>query len=431
MPTRRFQPLKAKDTRTDQAYSEISQVIDALAPLEAFPLRTEARLDLAAGTFSRLSPRSSGQEVVVPTASAANFGQTITLLVRSSLGDLRIRAASGLISGASSYTIPAGRTSLIVLVSDGETGWVTERVFPAAGDFLAYDGETLDWTGTPGDSIAFDGTAINYVGNSDRINILAGTSGNLGTVDIAALTCGGCVAVSTPSGPWEIEGFTAKPSGFWFILVGGSNIAEGTIRDEDAPTATDRIRTPQGDDIIVRSAPQMLFFYSVNRWFCVPGAMMPRASRDPNVGVSSTSTSDQVMAQLTVAANDISEDDCFEFYGSCHLDHGGSSPTATIRFECPSGTARLTGTTPALSADGHIQIRGLITFGTPGAACPIYVTGEITYMVNGAATATVLLPQPSLIATVDTTASFTMLIESDGSGNTLTRTRTGSYIRQI
>jgi hypothetical protein len=137
MPTRRFQPLKSKDSRADQAYSEISQVIDALAPLEQYPLRTEARINPAAGQFVRVAPRSTGMEVVLPSPSPANFGQTITLFAMSSLGTLRIRSTTGTVNGATAVTYGSGITALIVLTSDGESRWATSSALGSLPDISA------------------------------------------------------------------------------------------------------------------------------------------------------------------------------------------------------------------------------------------------------------------------------------------------------
>ena len=179
MPTRRFQPLKGADSRADQAYSEISAVIDALAPLEQFELRTEKRVNAAAGSCLRLAPRADGQEVVLPTASGSNFNQTITLFVQTARGTLRVRAASGTVNGASAYTLAVGYTTVLILRSNGETGWVNERAttMPIAGDSMAYDGDTLNYVGT------------------DSIVSLVGITGAQGVVDISTLACGGAVTV--------------------------------------------------------------------------------------------------------------------------------------------------------------------------------------------------------------------------------------------
>jgi hypothetical protein len=123
MPTRRFQPLKSKDARADQAYSEISQVIDALAPLEQYPLRIESRINPAAGQFLRIAPRSTGMEVVLPSPGPDNFGRTVTLFVKNSKGSLRVRATTGTINGATDYVLPSGSTGLVVFMSDGEDVW--------------------------------------------------------------------------------------------------------------------------------------------------------------------------------------------------------------------------------------------------------------------------------------------------------------------
>jgi hypothetical protein len=137
MPTRRFQPLRAKDSQADQAYSEISQVIDALAPLEQYPLRTDARVNPAAGTFMRIAPRATGMEVVLPSPGPSNFGQTITLFAMNSLGTIRIRATVGTVNGASAITFGSGITALIVLTSDGESRWATASALGSLPDMTA------------------------------------------------------------------------------------------------------------------------------------------------------------------------------------------------------------------------------------------------------------------------------------------------------
>lgn len=265
MPTRRFQPPSAKDPKAAQAYAEIADTFDAFAPLGSYALLTDALVSVAAGSVSRLGPRATGQNVVIPEASGSNFGQTITLFVQNALGQVRIRPTAGTINGASAFTLAAGYTTVIVLRSGGDGKWMTERAsgFPVAGDSLAYDGETLDYVGT------------------NSLLVLSGITGNQGTVDISSLVCGGTVAISGPVAAWQIEGFTStpvKPDGFWFFLAAANTSFLGTLFNEDAtPAATDRIRCTSNIDYSAQAMQAVIHKSPLSglggsaRWFAVTG----------------------------------------------------------------------------------------------------------------------------------------------------------------
>jgi hypothetical protein len=153
--TRRFAPPQGKDSQATQAYGEISQVIDALAPLEQYPIRIAARINAAAGQFLRLAPRTDGQEVVLPSPSAANFGRSVTLFVEFSKGPLRIRATTGTINGSADYVLPAGATVLVVMTSDGQNGWA-DTTLRVGSDVIITGGR-----------IVFDGALV--LGSDEQI----------------------------------------------------------------------------------------------------------------------------------------------------------------------------------------------------------------------------------------------------------------------
>lgn len=116
---------------------------------------------------------------------------------------------------------------------------------------------------------------INYVGTTSTIT-LSGITGNQGTVDVSTLNCGGQVNIASPVGPWSIEGFTARATGFWFLLRAGSGAQNGTILNEDTTaTTTDRIRCPEASDVGCNDQFVGLAFYSGTRWFYLPGAAAP------------------------------------------------------------------------------------------------------------------------------------------------------------
>lgn len=271
----RFSP--GKGGRQAQTNDRIANAVDALSPAAAYSVQTDANIVAAAGGVICCSPRATGQSLVIPEASGLNFNQTIVVMVQAALGPLRIRAAKGLINGAVAFTLAAGYTTLIILRSNGTTGWVTERAsgFPIAGDSLAYSGETL-----------------NYVGTNSLL-VLSGISGNQGTVDISSLVCGGTVTVSGPVADWQIEGFTStpvKPDGFWFFFTVANTSFLGTLFNEDGtPAVTDRIRCTNNTDFTAQAIQAVVHRTPLSgiggssRWFAVTG--------DQNSGVVQRITS--------------------------------------------------------------------------------------------------------------------------------------------
>jgi hypothetical protein len=106
-----------------------------------------------------------------------------------------------------------------------------------------------------------------YGGNTAEITNATAT-GNLGTVDISSLTCGGSYRVTNASSSFSIEGFTAKPQGFWFYFASEDDAGSDTctLFHEDATaTAANRIRIPKRKDI-VGIGLRGIFFYAGSRW---------------------------------------------------------------------------------------------------------------------------------------------------------------------
>lgn len=252
----RFSPARAGNLQQSQTNERLSSSLDALTPAANYSVTTEANVRVAAGAVQRCSPRAGGMNVVIPTAVASNFNQTVTLIVENALGAFRVRAASGTINGASAYTLAAGYTTLLILRSNGDGKWVSERAsgFPIAGDSLSYSGETL-----------------NYVGTNSQI-VLTGITGNQGTVSLAGLAAGGSLFISAPTGDWSIEGFDGVPNeGFWFNLLAGSSTFCGTLVHEAAAAASSaRLRMMGG--IAVSSLDMNAVIYynpagtSIARW---------------------------------------------------------------------------------------------------------------------------------------------------------------------
>lgn len=104
-----------------------------------------------------------------------------------------------------------------------------------------------------------------YVGTSSEVNLAP--SGNLGTVDITTLECGGSVNV-VPSADWEIEGFnrtTGNPEGFWFFLSCNNSAFNGRLRYDAVATTTDRMRITNNCDWNGQDL-QAIVYYANTRW---------------------------------------------------------------------------------------------------------------------------------------------------------------------
>jgi hypothetical protein len=156
---------------------------------------------------------------------------------------------------------------------------------PTAHALATLAGSSLDYTNVTG--------VIDYVGNTAEITNTTAT-GNLGTIDISALTSGGSYRVTTASSSFSIEGFTAKPQGFWFYFSSEDDAGsdEATLFHEDATaTATNRIRSPQRADI-VGIGMRGILFYAGSRWNWVSDNQQRIGGASANVTVQGNGSID-------------------------------------------------------------------------------------------------------------------------------------------
>lgn len=123
-------------------------------------------------------------------------------------------------------------------------------------------------------AVPYDGATntFKYAGNTSNINF-ATTTGSLGVVDISTLECGGSVAFQTVSEA-TIDGFTAKPDGFWFAAIQRDSTATATISiGENVGNTTTSVRTPGARGVRLQKG-DCVFMYSLGgRW----RAMLPLA----------------------------------------------------------------------------------------------------------------------------------------------------------
>lgn len=151
-----------------------------------------------------------------------------------------------------------------------------------------------------------------YTGNTSEITA-ASVTGNLGTINIASLTCGGTYRITSASSAFSIEGFTAKTVGFWFFLSTPDEVAdEGTIFHEDATaTATNRIACPQGEDVVGVPLNGFLFYCNDSRWHFVPGAHPNKLGRgSTRIEVTEGGTGAVEIQSNTVGGVDVDTTTC-------------------------------------------------------------------------------------------------------------------------
>jgi hypothetical protein len=113
---------------------------------------------------------------------------------------------------------------------------------------------------------------IEYAGTTNSIDV-AGATGNLGTVDVSTLKCGGSLNYTAHAANFSIEGFTARSEGFWFVLVTANTSSfTTTLFHEDATASTtDRMRLGGNVDAAATGI-SALIYYKQSRWRVVENA---------------------------------------------------------------------------------------------------------------------------------------------------------------
>jgi hypothetical protein len=140
----RYQPPLASKDATGQ-FAELSRVLDAREQPPAFAPSSAAIVQVGAGETKRLAPRAAGQTVILPASNETNYGALVTLLVDGTLGTCKVKPISGTVDGATSFTLVAGRQTLLIFMSDGAGRWLSQRTggFPTASTSLVYSGDSL------------------------------------------------------------------------------------------------------------------------------------------------------------------------------------------------------------------------------------------------------------------------------------------------
>jgi len=268
----RFSPPRSQSIEQSKTNDRLSNVIDSLAPPATYPLIVDPRVNAKAGAFLRLAPRAAGQQLTVPAATSGNFAQVITLFVKNSLGVLRVRAASGTVNGQTALTFGIGTTAIIVLVSDGESGWATTVALGSLPDIPAGTviGNPIDGA-DPGPPVALTGTQLGRIVQFNTNTLLTLGAGTFPAVvlpdaNVIRFTHGGNTAI--------IQGIVAptRPGQLIFLTDTSGGGDETIFLDEDAAAAAaDRIRTPGGVPYSIRSGDYAMMIYlnldnTTDRW---------------------------------------------------------------------------------------------------------------------------------------------------------------------
>lgn len=181
-------------------------------------------------------------------------------------------------------------------------------------------------------------------------------SGNLGTINIATLTCGGTYRITSASGSFSIEGFTAKDVGFWFWFSYGEGAGSDscTLFNEDVTaSAANRLKLPgraTGNDMTGLELRGMFVYTGDLRWTWV-GADPNRVGFNDANGVT-------VAANGAITLNTASTDIDLNSGGAIDLV---TSPTTGVP------VARLNGVPLGFCAEARLTTRTAVAASTTAA----------------------------------------------------------------
>lgn len=237
------------------------------ASLHTVPLTSLASQD--AETFNGNFTASSAPPTARAGSSVAGAGLTYT-----AGGTLAVGAGDGIDVNADDVAVDV--TDIVDNVSITEVATNNIQRAALTGAIVASAGlnATTFSAGVAGAGLALSGgsTVIDYVGSTGTI-ALGAITGAQGVVNIAALACGGIVNAQ-PSGNYDIDGFTAKTEGFWFVFV-DRNTAAGAVGtfNNNAGNTTTSIRPPGAVAFTTFTFGRAaIFVYTNTRWRPLIGA---------------------------------------------------------------------------------------------------------------------------------------------------------------
>jgi hypothetical protein len=154
---------------------------------------------------------------------------------------------------------------------DGLTGGGGSALAVGAGDGIDVGADSVsvdvtDIIGATDTAISEDASNnLEYIGSPSIINT-SSTSGDLNVVDISNLKCGGVVSFQSVTEA-TIDGFTAKPNGFWFVLHNRDDTTSDSITLlENSGNTTTSMRTPDARGWRLTKNCSVMLIYSNSRW---------------------------------------------------------------------------------------------------------------------------------------------------------------------
>lgn len=172
----------------------------------------------------------------------------------------------------------ASSTSIVVGADDIQRAAITGAVEIAQDSNASVFGASALGSGLSG-----SGTAVaKYAGTTSTGNV-SSTSGDLNVVDITALECGGVYTLQNLSEA-NIDGFTAKTDGFWFVLHVRDDASSASVSlIENSGDTTTSIRTPDIRDWRLTKNDSVMLIYNNSRWRVVASYPKPFFNPTDNV----------------------------------------------------------------------------------------------------------------------------------------------------
>ncbi len=220
----------------------------------------------------------SGTKITVNANDVAwtgfDFRNAAGTLLGSTVQELQPQSSTSVISSSSvvgsSASFSFQRAALTGFAVAGQDVNATTSAEPIV-TYSASANMSAERVLSAGDSTVIDVATANqiqvdYVGNTAEILSNAPT-GNLGTINIAALTCGGTLRYTNAASSFSIEGFTAKPVGFWFHFFWDEALTTDalTLFYQDATaTAANRLTMPRRTDLVTYSPISGIFIYGAD-----------------------------------------------------------------------------------------------------------------------------------------------------------------------
>lgn len=335
MPQTRYEPPQTDPTGQ---FARVSRVIDSINTLAQYKPELGAQVTAVEGEFKRLAPRATGQVCFIPAASPANYGQQITLFVSDARGTLQVKPVDGLIDGLASVSWGVG-TYLIILRSDGSSGWATTQSLGAlpiiaAGTQL---GRPID--GGSGPPIALTGA---QQGQNSRFAPFQ-TTVALGSVALNDTACGLLCDVS--GNLTNITGNSLDGRTIMLRVGSGFNVAISHLAG-----GSGEIACPGAVPYLIGSRSCVYLRNEVGIWRVIDRKTEGLASLTANASTTN-SAANNTIATFTAPADTLLVGDVYRVAGNfTFVDPGATTPTLTFELLIGGAVVNTVVVTPVLTA---------------------------------------------------------------------------------